>query len=86
MCSGHLQQVSKLKLTPLPEAPLNTLMVAAMKLGDLSHPTKALEQHIAWSHRLSEEFFRQGDLERSQVSSASPLICSEKPVMSSLHS
>jgi hypothetical protein len=48
-------------------------MKLAIKCGDVSHPSRPLEQHLEWSKRISEEFFLQGDLERSRGMSISPL-------------
>ena len=42
------------------------MSVAAIKLGDLGHPTKALQIHIDWSNLLAEEFFLQGDREKEE--------------------
>lgn len=32
-----------------------------MKCADLSHVTMLWEQHLEWSFRVAEEFYRQGD-------------------------
>merc|ERR1719221_2076731 len=40
------------------------LLQAAMKCSDLGHVALGWEDHLQWVHRLEEEFFRQGDLEK----------------------
>jgi cAMP-specific phosphodiesterase 4 len=45
-----------------------------MMMADVGHETKAFGVHFAWSKLVSEEFFRQGDLERQfHMASISPL-------------
>jgi cAMP-specific phosphodiesterase 4 len=41
--------------------------------ADLSNPTKPLSVYRQWVDRVTEEFFRQGDLEREQGIDISPL-------------
>merc|ERR1719412_971027 len=40
---------------------------------DVSHPSKRWDLHHQWTSRCMEEFFRQGDLERTRGLEFSPL-------------
>lgn len=44
-----------------------------MMLGDIGHSVAEFELHAAWSQLIREEFFRQGDEERSRGMPVSPL-------------
>lgn len=44
-----------------------------LHLADISHPGKKWEEHWVWSDRLCNEFFRQGDRERTLGFPLSPL-------------
>jgi hypothetical protein len=48
---------------------LSTLVV----LGDIGHVSKRFDLHQGWTHRITEEFYRQGDVERAQKMAVSPL-------------
>jgi hypothetical protein len=48
-------------------------MQLAIKCADVGHPSRGLELHLKWSARISEEFFNQGDLEKSQGMKISPM-------------
>jgi len=48
------------------------LMKVALKCADISHTTKAQHLHLAWTDRVSEEFFCQGDDEKQHGLSISP--------------
>ena len=44
----------------------------ALKCADISHTTKAQHLHLAWTDRVSEEFFCQGDDEKQHGLLISP--------------
>ncbi len=44
-----------------------------LHMCDISHPGKPWALHREWSLRLAEEFYRQGDLEKKNALSISPL-------------
>ena len=44
-----------------------------IKASDVSHPARCLYLHLEWSSRICEEFYCQGDLERSRGMKISPL-------------
>jgi hypothetical protein len=48
---------------------LSTLVV----MGDIGHVSKVFELHNVWTRRITDEFYRQGDKERAQGLSISPL-------------
>tara|TARA_R110002050_G_scaffold36650_1_gene91574 strand:+ start:403 stop:963 length:561 start_codon:yes stop_codon:yes gene_type:complete len=50
----------------------NLLMQIAIKSADISHTTKAQHLHLAWTERVSEEFFVQGDSEKQEGLAVSP--------------
>jgi len=41
------------------------LLKMALKCADISHTSKSSELHKEWTTRVTEEFFRQGDKEKS---------------------
>ena len=49
------------------------VMQQMIKCADVSHPARSLEVHEKWSALISEEFYKQGDLERQIGLSVSPL-------------
>lgn len=53
--------------TPLLDSKVEASLVCstALKFADLGHATKPLEQHLAWTKRLMEEFYCLGDRERA---------------------
>jgi len=57
---------------------LNDLMIAALKYGDLGHVLKPLEVHIAWSQKITKEFWLLGDSEKAKGIPISPLCDREK--------
>ena len=42
-------------------------MKIAIKISDIGHCAKELQLHLKWSEAITEEFYRQGDLERIDV-------------------
>jgi len=49
------------------------LMQMALKVADVSHPSKSLDQHKCWTVMITNEFFDQGDLEKKLGMAVSPL-------------
>jgi len=49
------------------------LMQMVIKAADVSHPSKTLNLHKTWTVMITDEFFSQGDLERSNKMTLSPL-------------
>jgi hypothetical protein len=49
------------------------LMQMVLKVADVSHPSKTLNSHLLWSVMITEEFFYQGDVEKSKGMAISPL-------------
>ena len=49
------------------------IMKGLLHFADISNPTKPLEVYQTWCKRVTEEFFLQGDLERSKGMDISPL-------------
>lgn len=48
-------------------------MQCLVHCSDLSNPAKPLELYKQWTERITEEFFRQGDLERENGLEVSPM-------------
>lgn len=55
------------------------LMKMTLKCADVSHTAKNRELHLEWTHRIIEEFFQQGDLEKSKGLPVSPFMDRETP-------
>ncbi|GMH83855.1 hypothetical protein TrVE_jg5449 [Triparma verrucosa] len=54
------------------------LLQMCLKVADVSHPSKELKAHKAWSVMITEEFFYQGDMEKSHGFACSPLCDRQK--------
>ena len=67
--SGHSDDSDDaIQLIPRIRGVLNEkrfLMEVALHLSDISNPTKKLSVSIEWSKRITQEFFAQGEMERS---------------------
>ncbi|RKP21712.1 HD-domain/PDEase-like protein [Rozella allomycis CSF55] len=50
------------------------IMKMMIKCGDVSNPSRTNEISIQWANLVTEEFFRQGDLEKSLKMPVSPLM------------
>ena len=55
-------------------------MQLAIKCADVGHPSRKLELHLLWSDRIKEEFFQQGDKEKSKGRSISALCDRNVPI------
>lgn len=77
--SGSLDSSSPDKLIG-PNAFANRLMIQkmALKASDLGHSCKTLNLHEKWTHRITEEFYRQGDSERMRGIPISPFMDRQK--------
>ena len=53
---------------------LLTLMRLLVKCADVSNPTKSLPIYSKWAQRVTDEFFLQGDKEKSMGLSISPFM------------
>ena len=49
------------------------ILKMALKCSDVGHAAKVQQLHIQWSHRVIEEFYRQGDKEREAGIPISPV-------------
>eukprot|EP00899_Mesostigma_viride_P001380 jgi/Mesvir1/11242/Mv01052-RA.5 len=50
------------------------LLQLSLKVADIGHSSKPLAAHVEWSHRVTEEFYKQGDLERAAKLVVSPFM------------
>ena len=57
-------------------------MQLCIKCGDVGHPSRPLSLHLEWSKRICEEFYLQGDRERSRGVRVSPLCDRNVPASS----
>ena len=55
------------------------IMQMIVKTADLGHCYSRVEQHLYWSKCLEDEFFKQGDSERTHEIPISPLMDRQKP-------
>jgi hypothetical protein len=60
------------------EVDLKLLLAVSIKWADLSHATKSLHLHQAWTERITMEFWALGDAERAMGIPLSPLCDREK--------
>ncbi len=49
-------------------------MKMALKCADVGHAAKTIEVHKLWTHRIVEEFYEQGDMERTRNLAISPFM------------
>lgn len=63
-----------------PNAFANRMMLhkMALKCGDVGHAAKSRVLHEKWTHRVAEEFYRQGDEERKRGLAISPFMDRQK--------
>jgi len=52
----------------------DSILKLALKVADIGHCATPLPQHIRWVERLQKEFFAQGDMERMNAITISPLM------------
>ncbi|KAG3170300.1 hypothetical protein PI126_g2413 [Phytophthora idaei] len=87
--SGHLTHVNRLKSklyavhptselndpssTPGLMLPDELVLQTLIMMADVGHAMKSFPLHLAWSERVAEEFYRQGDTERQFGLTISPL-------------
>ncbi len=69
--SQHFQSLNKFKakvtagnLKFEEQSDRHLVLEMMIKLGDISNPTKPMDQSLKWSSLVMEEFFKQGDRER----------------------
>jgi len=55
------------------------LLSLALKAADIGHTAKTREVHLAWTRRVSQEFWHQGDLEREEGLAVSPFMDRRTP-------
>jgi hypothetical protein len=83
--ASHADFVKSLKELPLPESDeftareMDQVLQATMKCADLGHLALDWEKHLEWAHLLQDEFFLQGDREKSLGLSVSPFMDRDKP-------
>jgi len=84
----HFDFIGKFKYTRLTHEPLqfveqpearHEILKMAIKCSDVGHSVKELQQHIRWSHRVQEEFYRQGDAEKASGLEVSPFCDRDTP-------
>ncbi|XP_042903529.1 cGMP-inhibited 3',5'-cyclic phosphodiesterase 3A [Parasteatoda tepidariorum] len=66
------------------EADRLLVMQMAIKLSDINGPCKCRQLHMQWTHRIAEEFYEQGDEERSLGFPISRYMDREKPQLAKL--
>jgi len=52
----------------------DAILQLALKVADIGHTATPMGQHIRWVQRLQDEFFAQGDMERANAITISPLM------------
>merc|ERR1712062_94956 len=80
--SQHFQQMSQISdaLNNPKELDKVKVMALIVHVADISHPAKDWSLHERWSYDLTEEFFRQGDMEKELVLPCSNL-CDRNTVL-----
>ena len=68
---GHLKNIKRMKKGC--EDDFKWLFKAMIKMSDLSHVTKELTKHKYWTNCITEEFHKQGDMEKEKGLEISPL-------------
>lgn len=58
---------------------LRLALQIAVKMADISNPSRPQHLYLKWTERLSDEFYRQGDKEREVKITISPLMDRYKP-------
>lgn len=80
---GHFKNALPRLLSCAPDRESEPGKVLLLKMGlkcaDIAHAAKPLDQHINWSERITEEFFRQGDRERAIGLPVSPFMDRTSP-------
>ncbi|XP_054724493.1 cGMP-inhibited 3',5'-cyclic phosphodiesterase 3A-like [Uloborus diversus] len=66
------------------EADRLLVMQMAIKLADINGPCKCRQLHVQWTHRIAEEFYEQGDEERSLGLPISPFMDRSRPQLAKL--
>lgn len=56
----------------------------AIKIADVSNPTRPRKLYLKWAHRICEEFYNQGDKERELGLEISPFMDRSKPSLNNL--
>eukprot|EP00818_Percolomonas_sp_WS_P011098 CAMPEP_0117435914 /NCGR_PEP_ID=MMETSP0759-20121206/733_1 /TAXON_ID=63605 /ORGANISM="Percolomonas cosmopolitus, Strain WS" /LENGTH=780 /DNA_ID=CAMNT_0005227489 /DNA_START=522 /DNA_END=2864 /DNA_ORIENTATION=+ len=83
--SQHVKYISKFKQRVEARADfsskedLRLALQVAVKMADVSNPSRPQHLYLKWSERLCDEFYRQGDKEREIKVPISPLMDREKP-------
>ncbi|GMF15608.1 unnamed protein product [Phytophthora lilii] len=67
------EEMSEPAGTPCFLLPDELVLQTVMMMADVGHAMKSFPLHLAWSERVAEEFFRQGDTERQFGLTISPL-------------
>lgn len=80
--SGHVQHVNRLKSKSYARqdepVPADLVLQSIVMMADLGHAFKPFDAHHAWSLRVTDEFFRQGDAELDRQLPVSPLCDRER--------
>jgi hypothetical protein len=66
--------------SPLLDADMKLLLSVAVKWADIGHSCKPRAQHVEWTRRVTDEFWRLGDREKALGVGVSPLCDRDKDV------